>query len=393
MRIDILDLGWALTGVLDNTGVGVIDGFSPGHGRRVAYMTARMGVELGLKVTDRIWLCYLSLLHDLGIPEGTRDFHTDGGLMRAHSEFGEENIRPILFAAREEMTDVVRYHHERWDGTGPFGKKSREVPGLAWIISAADHLDLVYDHSKAYYLQKDAVSRFLLSASGTVMDPRSAAVLSRLAEKEQFWLDLSHVGEDRVRKYLMFDISVEAGLVELSGFARIVSRIIDSRSEFTARHSSGLVEKLAELTSHYGFDEERSVRLGVAGHFHDIGKLVIPKSILEKPGPLDREEFEEMKSHVYHTRVCLEKIRGLGEIVGWASNHHEKLDGKGYPEKIVPASREERMIACLDIFQALSEDRPYRKAMSREEMRTVMDGMVARGEIDEGITADCFRML
>lgn len=393
IRMNLLDLAWAFGEALDAPGEGTVEGFRMGHGRRVAYVSVRLAEALGLEPRLRAWLVYLALLHDLGISEGLRSSEQGEDLMRAHSVFGEENIRDILFTAGEQARDVLRYHHERWDGSGPFRRKGEEIPLLARILSAADHLDLFYDHDTPYYRQKEAVGFFLAQSEGTFMDPWVARVLRRLTETEEFWLDFAMVDERKVRRRVGTELGLRIGLEDLLRFALVMSRVIDRRSEFTARHSDGLVEKLTLVSLHYGFDEERYVKLQVAGYLHDLGKMLVPRAIIEKQGPLTAEEFEVMKSHAYHTKRCLERIEGFEEIAVWAGNHHERLNGRGYPGRIVPVSLEERLLAALDVFQALAEERPYRKAMPREEVRTVMDGMVAKGELDGRVVEDLFRIL
>ena len=96
---------------------------------------------------------------------------------------------------------------------------------------------------------------------------------------------------------------------------------------------------------------------------HDIGKLIVSNDILEKPGKLTEYEFAEMKDHAAATYRILSKIKGIPDIVEWAANHHEKLNGKGYPRALSEKdlSFEEQLMACIDIYQALTEKRPMRK--------------------------------
>jgi HD-GYP domain-containing protein (c-di-GMP phosphodiesterase class II) len=131
------------------------------------------------------------------------------------------------------------------------------------------------------------------------------------------------------------------------------------------------------------YDEEKCIKMKIAGLLHDIGKLSIPIEILDKNGKLTPEEFDIIKSHVYYTRIILDKIEDIPDISEWASNHHEKLNGAGYPAGITGAelSEESRILAVCDIYQALTEDRPYRCGLKVEKALSIMDDMVDGGFI------------
>jgi len=108
----------------------------------------------------------------------------------------------------------------------------------------------------------------------------------------------------------------------------------------------------------------------VAGNLHDLGKMVIPNSILNKPDKLNKEETAIMRQHTYFTYTVLNSIGGISQIAEWAAFHHERLDGSGYPfhlgaDKLGIGSR---IMAVADVFTAISEDRPYRKGMSQQEL-------------------------
>ena len=145
--------------------------------------------------------------------------------------------------------------------------------------------------------------------------------------------------------------------------------MIYAQSEFTQTHSSGLSEKLEKMAEFYKMDTIIALKLLIATDLHDLGKLVISNDILDKPGKLSKEEFEEIMKHPKITRLCLQDINGFEEIAKWAGNHHEKLDGSGYPEGLIAKDLDfnSRLITCLDIYQALREDRPYRKSMNHNK--------------------------
>jgi HD-GYP domain-containing protein (c-di-GMP phosphodiesterase class II) len=99
---------------------------------------------------------------------------------------------------------------------------------------------------------------------------------------------------------------------------------------------------------------------------------------------LTAQEYSTIKSHAYYTRLVLDKIDGIQDICDWASNHHETLNGKGYPESLDynSLSLESRIISVCDIYQGITEDRPYRAGMSRVEAFKIIDEMVNIGNMD-----------
>lgn len=126
-----------------------------------------------------------------------------------------------------------------------------------------------------------------------------------------------------------------------------------------------------------------------AGAMHDVGKLVIDRDVLEKPAKLTDQEYTYMQTHAYYTYKILNDM-DLGDIVHWSSYHHEKLDGSGYPFGKVADELDfnDRLMACCDIYQALTENRPYKEALSHEKTIEIMRNMVKMNKIDGRIVED-----
>jgi len=122
----------------------------------------------------------------------------------------------------------------------------------------------------------------------------------------------------------------------------------------------------------------------IAGYLHDLGKVTVDNSILEKPGKLNEDEFNIIRAHTYYTYHLLYAIPQFDTIKIWASYHHEKLNGTGYPfhikEDNLPLGS--RIVAVADVFTAITEDRPYRKGMDDEQAIRVLNSMVAEGALD-----------
>ena len=154
----------------------------------------------------------------------------------------------------------------------------------------------------------------------------------------------------------------------------LMSRIIDYRSPFTAMHSAGVAASAWELAKLAGLGEDCAKQVAIAGNLHDVGKLAVPRAILEKPGKLTAEEFNVVKEHPYYTSYVLLGIDGFDDIRHWAANHHEKLKGNGYPFHYGGEQLDtgDRIMAVADIFSAITEERPYRAGMPREKAAAVL---------------------
>ena len=176
---------------------------------------------------------------------------------------------------------------------------------------------------------------------------------------------------------------------EVIRLASIFAHIVDYKSPFTRTHSIGIAQKAHAMAEYYGWPEEKQAEYYLAGALHDIGKLAVETDILEKPAKLTDDEYKKIQFHAFATWEMLRTIEGFENITEWASYHHEKLDGTGYPfgKKADELGMESRLMACLDIYQALTEDRPYRKVMSSEEAFAFLDKQAALGKLD----SDCIR--
>lgn len=123
--------------------------------------------------------------------------------------------------------------------------------------------------------------------------------------------------------------------------------------------------------------------------------MAVGNEILEKPDKLTDDEFSKMKNHAGYTYLILSEVNDFEEIRDWAAFHHEKLNGKGYPfgKTAAELNEPERMMACVDIYQALTEDRPYKKGLSHEKTCDILDDMAQKDFIDSDISKiirECF---
>ena len=166
--------------------------------------------------------------------------------------------------------------------------------------------------------------------------------------------------------------------------------VVDAKSPFTFRHSVGVAEAALAISRGLGLPAERVQFVRRAALLHDLGKLRVPNSILDKEGALNGEEFAVVKEHPLLTRKILQRIGAFRELARVAGQHHEKLDGSGYPGRLTgqELSLESRIIAVADVYCALTEERPYREALDLDEVARIMNPL-AGAKLD----AACYEAL
>jgi len=133
----------------------------------------------------------------------------------------------------------------------------------------------------------------------------------------------------------------------------------------------------------FGLDGQAQRLLRRAALLHDLGKLAVPASILEKPGRLTPEEWQVVKAHPQQSEEILRRIPGFGAIAEVAGAHHERLDGKGYYRGLAAETMDQsmRILAVADVYDALAAKRPYRQAMEREDVFRILS-LEARTSLD-----------
>jgi HD-GYP domain-containing protein (c-di-GMP phosphodiesterase class II) len=173
----------------------------------------------------------------------------------------------------------------------------------------------------------------------------------------------------------------------------LLAEALDLRDPSTALHSQ-TVGRLARSTAvELGLAQAHVDRVHAAGVLHDLGKLGIADAILHKPGPLDDAEWREMRRHPEIGARILEHA-GMKDIAVWVRAHHERIDGRGYPEGLagewIPV--EARILSVADSYEAMIADRPYRAGMSAEAAREELEHC-AGTQFDPGVLAAFLRAL
>jgi HD-GYP domain-containing protein (c-di-GMP phosphodiesterase class II) len=354
------------------------------HHQQVAYLAFKIAEQLDLPDEQKKELVLASLLHDVGalsLDERLELIENEPMTSQNHAFRGARLIEGFL--PLHGAAGIIRYHHIPWNNGEGQVLGNQEVPYLSHILHLADRIAVSVDKNRDIIGQIKGIQDKIQAQKNTAFMPELVDAFMEMSGKEYIWLDVAYKPLLYILpEIVMFD-TLELNMDELIDLTKIFSSIIDFRSPFTANHSAGVAktaEKLAELA---GFSKQECKMMLVAGNLHDLGKLAVRREVLEKPDKLNTVEFNTIKSHTFYTFRLLQAIRGFETINKWASFHHEKLNGRGYPFHLygdnLPLGS--RIMAVADIFTAITEDRPYRKAMPDERVISVLRSMVDDGSI------------
>jgi len=355
------------------------------HARRVTYVAMRLAERVGLPPDDLKKIYLAGMLHDIGITGHFEEVETspESELVRRHPLKGKEIVDQLPHCAG--TGDIIACHHERWDGNGyPGGLRGPEIPLPSRIIFLADRFEVEF-HNRGTLLDAETLlARWLGDKASTLFDPQLCEVLSSLMREMEFILDFSspYLASIIERRRPSYVTTLDQQELEKVGLA--FAELIDNKSPFTANHSQGVAALATFIAAEMGFPTDLGSRIRIAGLLHDLGKMAVPTSLLDKPARLTPEEFRVIKTHPYYTRLILGHIRGLEEMATVASMHHEKLDGGGYPAglRAPELPLEARIIAVADMYEALTAHRPYRQGLSSREALGLLEKECRANRID-----------
>lgn len=400
MEIDIIGLLSAFSFALDCVEAELIH-VTSNHGKRVAYMSVCMAEKMGVSDDALRDLAACALLHDNALTQYiNEEFYSDISnidtlkvssdditprQLGMHCIYGEKNLEKYHF--KTGVKDVILYHHEEADGSGPFEKKWTEVPLFARIIHFSDMLDAF---CKAQKFDEDVFNKavhFIEKNKDKRFDSEVTKMFFDAFDKEEF----SRLGDEHIEEYFWEKVPCEKSFYSfnvLKDLADLFAKIIDYKSEFTSRHSLGVARTASKISEIMGYDKVICDKMYLAGTLHDVGKIAIGNEILEKPARLTDEEFAKMKNHAGYTYMILSKVDGFEEIRDIAAFHHERLDGSGYPfgKRADELTTLQRIMACADIYQALTEKRPYKDGMDHDKACEILKDMADKNWIDKNIT-------
>ncbi len=172
--------------------------------------------------------------------------------------------------------------------------------------------------------------------------------------------------------FLFRDV-LQARFKHINSFFQVIesfARVIDTKDPYTRGHSERVAKYVEDIGRRAGLSPIRIPRIVQAAKLHDVGKLGIPEAILLKPGRLTAQEYDQIKTHPVRGEKLLEDIEMLDDLMGIIRHHHERYDGKGYPDgqKGEDIPFEARILSLADAFDCMTTDRIYRKAMNKEEV-------------------------
>ncbi len=305
-------------------------------------------------------------------------------LVETRARRGEQIVRRLGF--NERVAEAVACIDERWDGGGrPRGLRGIAVPLLSRVIATAQLIEV-----HATVCGATQAIRAARKQKGRRLDPQLVSAAIDLEPALAKWCALDEATLRRAaREVEPGDAALLAGPGTLECIAQGFAEVVDAKSPYTAEHSSRVGGYASAIAERLGFNRTEMDELNRAALLHDIGKLAVPNSILDKPGPLDPEEWEVVRLHPYYTQRILEHIRGFERLAAVAALHHERLDGRGYfhglrGEHIPVASQ---VIATADIYDALTTARPYRPALPESVALRIMEQDRGTGLLPECLDA------
>jgi putative nucleotidyltransferase with HDIG domain len=400
------------------------EGQRPGHAVRSCLIGMRIGAAMQLSAAERSALFYALLMKDLGCSSnsarfaalfGSNDHDLKADIKQidwtraleafrfvarnaAPGQFllkrtwrmlaimarGPEGAREVVRTRCERGADIagmlgleadtvhaIRALDEHWDGQGqPYNKKGADIPVLARILGLAQTVEVFFTtHDLTTAYEVAAVRR------GTWFDPAVVDALFSFRNDQSFWVGLGTDDDLRRLKAVEPDAQAETATDErLDTIAAAFASVIDAKSPWTFRHSTGVAETAVAIGTVIGLSKPDLRVLRRAALLHDLGKLGVSNLILDKPGKLTDEEFLAMKRHPDHTAQILSRVSCFTSLAEDAVSHHERLDGRGYHRRLADhqLGLGARILAVADICDALRASRPYRAGLPVDRVLDIM---------------------
>ncbi len=379
------------------------EGRRPGHAQRVAYAGTFLATELGLEPARIEEVFFGCLLHDVGMAASALGTRRAGGRQTRHSAFGGPVLDGTSMVERGRWADVMETltihselgakvgrklgfgdnvaraiagHHDTWDGTGAHVSRSRGSSSVvARIVAVADGVESIIDAESSPLMVRKRGPHLIRDMGRGELDPELANAMASIAERDEFWLGF--YDNDLASALMELDFGGVMSREEVFDFLAVFSDVVDgrnSREMGRGRHVADLARRVA-LTC--DMSERRADLIKVAALLQDIGTLGVPAHFLSKPDILTIDEMSVVQLHPIYARDILSEMPGLGAAAWWVGCHHERVDGRGYPGMLegdeVPT--EAQIIGMCEAFDALVNDRPYRRAVSKTDALEVIRGL------------------
>ncbi len=281
------------------------------------------------------------------------------------------------------VPEALYQNLERWDGTGTPDGRSGEAISIATRIGEVATQAVIFDDIDG----PDAACDVLRRRAGGWLDPEVVAVFERDGRALLDELGAEDVWQAALAAEPEPHRRIESG--GLDDLGRTFAHFADLKSPYLLGHSTGVAELADRAAISLGIEDEQRATLRRAALFHDLGRITVPTELWERPGRLRRADWEQVRLHPYHTERILARSADLEPIGRLAGLHHERLDGSGYPRQAkgpelpVPA----RLLAAADAYQAMTQDRPHRRALPAADAAAAVLTEARTGRLDP----DCAR--
>ncbi|MEF2552445.1 HD domain-containing phosphohydrolase [Aurantimonas sp. A2-1-M11] len=306
-------------------------------------------------------------------------------LIETRCHRGADIVRQMRFP--EAVATGILDLDEHWNGKGqPRGLKGEVICIYSRIALVAQVVDVFHTSADSGFAIREVTQR-----SGSWFDPALIAAFERVAADPAFWATLN--SPDLAATVIRLAPNNNAEIADedfLDSLAEAFAQVVDSKSPYTGGHSERVALFTDMIAERLGLaDDHRRVLKRVA-LLHDIGKLSVSNQILDKPGKLDAEEWAVIKAHPGFSEAILSRIDIFADMARIAGAHHERLDGRGYPNGLSGDAIcfDTRIITAADIFDALTAERPYRAAMPVSKALAIM-----RDDVGTAIDPACFAAL
>lgn len=349
------------------------------HGKRVAFLSLKYSQAHGADANVVYRRVFNALFHDIGaykVETGEREniMRFDATHTYAHALEGYLFLK--YFSPLGKNAEPVLYHHAFWHQRGNYPNEAFREGNLLHLFDRYDVLKLAGNF-------KDDIRKKILSAKGA-FDPQSVKNFFELLEREPIerqLYDLSYRTE--LENYFS---TVMIPTEDFENYLRMLSFTFEVHSYTTLFHSNMTAGVGYALSGYLGIDSENRNKIFVAGLVHDLGKIMTPLAILDKPSALSADEMLVMKKHVVYTKELIADYFDP-QIVRNASRHHEKLNGTGYPDGLYGDELNlcERILCVADIISALYTKRSYKEAFDTDLVVKILNQMAERNEIDQTV--------
>lgn len=394
-NINLHETIYSLSDALDLVGITHIR-----HGKRVAFIAAECGKHLGWTGARLDELFSASILHDVGVAKTV--VHSRLAQFEWEKDVEHCRIGALLLQASsllENLAPLVCHHHTHWSILRDLDLPP-ETKMAANCIFLADRVDVLslsfqIDNSNLLLARNEIVST-VQKKRGDWFCNELVDAFTSLSRSEAFWFSLESEHVDGYAKTWIAETpGRKMDFRDLREIMHIFSYVVDAKSPFTRAHSDGVARLARFIGTLFALPEETCEMLELAGLLHDIGKLRLPDEILEKRGRLNDEERAQVLRHSFDTYNILKNIRGLEKIAEWAAQHHERVDGSGYPYHLSEntISLEARIVSVADVFQALAQKRPYRDALAADMIMEILHEQVEEGKLDRDVVMHVDRHL